>query len=74
MEELWKDIESYEGHYQISNMKRIKSLERISNNGKLLREKILKNSKHGNYEIVWLSKDGEQKMFYIDRLYYQHFK
>jgi hypothetical protein len=74
MEELWKDIESYEGHYQISNMKRIKSLERISNNGKLLREKILKNSKHGNYEIVWLSKDGKQKLFYIDRLYYQHFK
>lgn len=28
MKELWKDIEGYEGYYQISNLGRVKSLER----------------------------------------------
>ena len=27
--EIWKDIKGYEGHYQVSNMGRVKSLERI---------------------------------------------
>ena len=29
MEELWKDIEGYEGIYQVSNMGRVRSLDRI---------------------------------------------
>ena len=28
MEEIWKDIEGYEGYYQVSNLGRIKSLKR----------------------------------------------
>lgn len=28
MEEIWKDIEGYEGLYQVSNLGRVKSLER----------------------------------------------
>lgn len=31
MEEIWKDIQGYEGLYQVSNMGRIKSLERTRN-------------------------------------------
>lgn len=27
--EIWKDIEGYEGSYQVSNLGRVKSLERI---------------------------------------------
>lgn len=44
MTEIWKDIPEYEGLYQVSNMGRIKSLERISvrNNGK---------SENANYHI-----------------------
>lgn len=30
MEEIWKDIAGYEGYYQISNLGRVKSLERIA--------------------------------------------
>lgn len=45
MEEIWKDIEGYEGSYQVSNLGRIKSLSRKINcrNGhkRISREKIL---------------------------------
>ena len=30
MEEVWKDIKGYEGLYQVSNLGRVKSLERTS--------------------------------------------
>lgn len=35
MEEIWKDIPDYEGYYQVSNLGRIKSLDRVlpRNNG-----------------------------------------
>lgn len=72
--EIWKDIKGYEGLYQISSLKKIKSLERKNKDGKLLREKILKGSKNGNYDTVWLTKDGKGKVFYLDRLYYDNFK
>lgn len=42
--EIWKDIESYEGYYQISNFGRVKSLSRILWNGKVFhksKEKIM---------------------------------
>ena len=29
MEEVWKDIEGYEGLYQVSNLGRVKSLDRV---------------------------------------------
>lgn len=40
MEEIYKDIEGYEGHYQVSNFGNVKSLKR----GK---EKILTPSDNG---------------------------
>lgn len=73
-QEQWKDIEGYEGLYQMSNLKRIKSLKRIGYNGKLLREKILKYTKHGKYDTVWLTKDNKSKLYYIDKLYYLNFE
>ena len=27
--EIWKDIQGYEGYYQVSNLGRVKSLDRI---------------------------------------------
>lgn len=40
-EEIWKDIKGYEGRYQVSNMGRVKSLERtiIDKNGRKQRRK-----------------------------------
>ena len=46
MQEIWKDIEDYEGLYQVSNKGRVKSIERYSYKGnrsiQKLKERILK--------------------------------
>lgn len=34
-EEVWKDIEGYEGRYQVSNLGRVKGLERYDSRGHL---------------------------------------
>jgi hypothetical protein len=41
MEEIWKDIEGYEGKYQVSNLGRVKSIIFVKATGKI-REKLLK--------------------------------
>lgn len=59
MKEVWKDIPGYEGHYQASNLGRIKSLERLDPLGRRVREKILSQNFKGNgYLIVSLSMNG----------------
>lgn len=72
-EEIWKDIPGYEGLYQVSNLGNVKSLERIVlKNGKypfLSKGKILKNNNIGKgYLVVFLSKNGNVKMFQIHQL------
>ena len=68
MEEIWKDIEGYEGLYQVSNLGRIKSLERIVK-GQHFEEKIMKlqNNKWG-YKFICLSKNGKRKYPMVHRL------
>ena len=70
--EIWKDIQGYEGLYQISNLGRIKSLERMiitSNNiTKKISEKILKPClrKNGYYSIVLQKTTNQNIILYID--------
>ena len=71
--EKWKDIEGYEGLYQVSNMGRVKSLERFRkgkhNSLVFVNEKILKSRKDGGgYLRVSLSKEGKIKTFKVHRL------
>jgi hypothetical protein len=78
MNEIWKDIKGYEGFYQISNLGRIKSLERYrkyrGNFKAIVRERILKLKvdKEG-YSHVSLSKRGDVKFFKVARLVAQAF-
>ena len=60
--EEWKDVENYEGIYQVSNLGRVKSL-------KYDKEKILSQyeSKSG-YLYVGLCKDNKMKNFRVHRL------
>jgi hypothetical protein len=44
MEEIWKDIEGYQGLYQVSNRGRIKSLVGYNGHKYVERVKILKQS------------------------------
>ena len=49
--EIWKDINSYEGFYQISNLGNVKSLQRMAKNKdgqRIVKERILSPTKAGN--------------------------
>lgn len=64
--EEWRPILGYEGLYEVSNMGRVKSLEReVNNNGgkRIIKEKILTQyvNKRFNYATVTLTKDHEKK-------------
>jgi hypothetical protein len=78
MEEIWKDIEGYEGYYQISNLARVKSLSRsiIRANGNIynISEKFLNMglNKDG-YARVALSKNSKQTFMFIHRLVATYF-
>jgi hypothetical protein len=75
MEEIWKDIEGYEGIYQVSNLGRARSLDRtiISgayNSPMFKKGTILKPQPKGyiGYVGLSLSKDGKRENVYIHRL------
>lgn len=68
MEEVWKDIEGYEGYYQVSNLGRVKGIKIINQYKK---ERLLSqylNNKGRGYYKVWLYKDKKRKMHYVHRL------
>lgn len=67
--EIWKEVIGYEGLYQISNRGNVKSLERINNYGRPVKEKILKpNLSKVGYFTIRLSKNGRSRARYIHRL------
>lgn len=65
MIEIWKDIEGYEGLYQVSNLGRVKSLN-YNHTGKS-KNRILSKDKYG-YLFIRLHKDGVSKNYYVHRL------
>lgn len=64
MEEVWKDIEGYEGLYQISNLGNIKSLKY----NKTETEKKIKLYNKRNYLQVALAQQGKIKWYSVHRL------
>lgn len=74
MIEIWKDIKDYEGIYQISNLGRIKSLPRKTNNQFGKTERILKTAKdRDGYLTVCLRRNGSKKTFRNHHLVWDHF-
>lgn len=76
--EIWKDIEGYEGLYQVSNFGRVKSLERIMYDDKgykhPVKEKIIVGSKnHKGYLYVNLMKNSKVLRKAVHRLVAQAF-
>lgn len=66
--EVWKDIPNYEG-YQVSNLGRVKSLERIDALGHKRKEKILKTARDRyGYYLISLCKNSIQKFYLVHRL------
>ena len=70
--EIWKPVKDYEGLYEISNLGRIRSCDRIVSFGKqkrLSKGKILiQNTAGSNYNHIKLSKNNIVKRKYIHRL------
>ena len=68
MKEIWKDIEGYEG-YQVSNLGRVKSLDRIDSNNHSLKGVILKPYiSNSGYLLVGLYKQQKRDRKLLHRL------
>lgn len=77
-DEIWKDIEGYEGLYQVSNLGRIKSF--IKWNGHKYIKEVRIINPYKNYSdkyyfrsVIKLYKNGEKKDFKVHRLVAQAF-
>ena len=69
MEEIWKPIVGYEGFYEVSNIGRVRSLERKDCLGRTVKERILKQTvTHDGYLIVGLYAGGKPKTLKVHRL------
>lgn len=72
MEEIWKPIKNYEGYYEISNLGRVKSLDRFvkQKNHFIHRQECIKQSRidANGYYVVTLCKDRKSISTYIHRL------
>lgn len=59
MKEIWKDVDGYDGLYQVSNLGNVKSMKTNSN-------KVLRN--HRGYLLVKLCRNGKKKQLQVHRL------
>ena len=70
--EMWMDIEKYETCYQVSNMGRVKNLQRVAKHPYggtfTVHEKILKSQLKRGYPTVVLSVLGKHKTISVHRL------
>jgi hypothetical protein len=68
----WRDVDGYEGYYQVSDLGQVRSLPRLIQQGKrkvFIKGRILKqNSDTNGYQIVVLSKDGIHKSCRMHRI------
>ena len=75
MEEIWKDIPGYEGKYQVSNMGRIKSLQRTVKGVNqfgcfewIFKERILKAGKRDSYGHLSVVLNNPRKSYSVHQL------
>lgn len=66
-EEIWKEVPGYQGYYEVSNLGRVRSLDREVGS-RSIKGKVLKASISKGYYRLELSCKSETKMFYIHQL------
>ena len=68
--EIWKPIAGFEGLYEVSNLGRVRSLDRVDDMGRLRKGKIRKPNldSRGYYLMVNLWKNGTPSMWLVHRL------
>ena len=67
--EQWKDVEGYEGLYQISSYGRVRSLPRKGTDGRTIRDSL----GNSGYLQTHLCKNGKSKTIMVHRLVARHF-
>ena len=72
MQEIYKDIKGYEGHYQISNFGNVKSTKPYFKNHRIVKQENAK-SKNTFYKRVSLTLESKTTRFLVHRLVAQHF-
>lgn len=77
--EVWKDVNGYEGLYQVSNYGNVRSLKREVTQGKYGKTRTVGDTQmkpfdngHG-YQTVSFSREQKRKNFYVHRLVAEHF-
>lgn len=74
MKEIWRDIKDYEGMYQVSNLGRVRSLNRIDSIGRKISGRIFKPSYVGRgYLQIYFRIGGKRKAFRVHQLVAQAF-
>lgn len=74
MKEIWKDIEGYEGFYQVSNIGRVRSLDRIVKGSRRNKYQMCKSKMkvldrcNKRYSQISIYKDGKGRKFLVHRL------
>jgi len=69
MEEIWKDVQGYEGLYQVSNHGRIKSLPRLDSMGRQKGGLVLKpKSRKDGYKRINLYYKGKMETYLVHRI------
>lgn len=73
VEEIWKDIKSYEGLYAVSNKGNVKRLCSFKSDGRKIQEHLLKPWKRSKYLLVDLWRDSKRDVRSIHVLVYETF-
>lgn len=68
MNETWKDIEGYEGYYQVSNLGRVKSFRKSSKMHKQDEYILTPTVANNSYAQVTLYRNSTRKKFLVHRL------
>ena len=69
IQEIWKDVVGYEGVYQVSDLGRVRSLDRVDSAGRSLKGRILKLSTNKKgYLVVRLYLEGKGNTRYVHQL------
>lgn len=72
MIEIWRPVKDYEGYYEVSNLGRVRSLDKYVNTKcdsmRMRNGRVLKCIKHNEYMWVSLSKDNIKSKKRVHRL------
>lgn len=67
--EIWKPIKGFENSHEVSNMGRVRSLDRTDAMGRHIRGKVLCNVQQtSGYYSLWISFHGKNRRYLVHRL------